>query len=177
MDIKQIHDLMTNLALKFGMNQTYADDLIRDYEALNSFEKCDFVWLLRENGSIAIPIEIGVDDSYITHWLYSTPKSVKCIYHISLKEGSMRMIDFEKAEKLANLPPANFPALISQSSIHEIVSKVLAYGCEKGIWGAFRSPSTPESIGSWNDWLDYFRSSGNRVMISFMANAIRKFNR
>ena len=87
------------------------------------------------------------------------------------------MIDFEKAEKLANLPPANFPALISQSSIHEIVSKVLAYGCEKGIWGAFRSPSTPESIGSWNDWLDYFRSSGNRVMISFMANAIRKFNR
>ncbi len=164
-----MQDIAANLELPVS-NQ---GDLNTDLKLLTRYKDDNLVWLLRTNGTVLIPCQLGVDPGYITHWLWGSHGQKVVPFLINIKTGLVEEISFEKAEHLITQPPSNLNLDLSSKYLTNKVNSVLEKGCDLRIWGVFESPKSISDIGSWTEWQAYFSTTGNRLMADYIGKAIR----
>jgi hypothetical protein len=155
--------------------KAYTGDFGLDLDLLRAVaDDCTHaVWLLRDCGTVLVPLNLGIDPVYITYWLWGNHDQTVKAYLLHLEIGLVEPITFDRAESLVNRPPAHIQATDSSEAIYQAVNDVLERGCRLRVWGVFNPPESVESIGGWQAWQAYFSNSGNRLMADFMGKAIR----
>lgn len=109
--IKNLKTVMVSLANEHKLPEINQKDITADVESLDVFKGLRLVWLLRTCGSILVPTEIGVDPTYITHWLWSNHGQSVIPYSVDTNTGLIEKIDFVQAEKLIMQVPCNLSSL------------------------------------------------------------------
>lgn len=171
--IERIKGAMKSVSDSLKLPEAYREDLELDHQGLTCFDGCDFVWLLRTNGTVLVPTNLGIDPAYITYWLWGNHGQKVVPFFVSAETGLIEKITFERAEQLIMQPPCELSSMMSNQELSEAVHSTLERGCELKIWGQFESPGSVSAIGGWSCWQSYFASSGNRMMADFMGKAIR----
>lgn len=171
--VNRIIGAMKSVSDSLKLPEAYRGDLELDHQGLSLFDGCDFVWLLRTNGTVLVPINLGIDPVYITYWLWGNHGQDVVPFLVSAETGMIEKITFERAERLIMQAPCELSSMMSNQQLTKAVQTVLERGCELKIWGMFESPSSVSTIGGWSDWQSYFASSGNRMMAEFMGKALR----
>lgn len=176
--LSTIRKAMAATAQANGLPEFYKNDLELDFDALEKFDGHNFVWLLRTCGTVLVPIGIGVDPVFVTHWLESNHGQQIRHFYIDTNPRAntiVRGITGEEAMLLARHAPKVLFGDDPREHVWE-VNAVLDRGYRLGLWGT-KTPGTAESIGNWHDWQRHFESSGNRLMIDFMRKALRTVRR
>jgi len=171
--IKALKEQMLEVSAKHELPLYYKTDIEEDFRVMDSYTGKPFLWLLRTHGTQILPIEIGADPCFITHWLEQDSVVVFLVHPV---DGTISKITDAKALTLAHLPPPKFKPYSTPSTIVEKVTGVLDYGLSKSVWGMFDSPQMPTSPDHWQQWVGYFKTCGNEVMALYMEEAIRKLS-
>jgi hypothetical protein len=164
---------MENIAVHHKLPVNYQSDLDTDLKNITRYKEETLLWLLRTHGTVLIPIKLGVDPGYVTHWLWGNHGQEVIPYLIDTKTGTVEEINFDKAEKLIMQPPSILNLEISNKYLTNKVNKVLERGCELRIWGMLESPKSVSDIGGWTEWQAYFSTTGNRLMADYIGKAIK----
>ncbi len=170
-----IKNLMLSISNQQNLPEVFRSDLDLDFERLKTFDGHQLIWLLRTAGTVLVPINVGVNPVYITHWIPSDHGQRIEAYLIDTRTSTMEPISLKKAKDLISRPPHNLSILKEKKELPKIVDAVISRGCTLGLWGVFNSPSSLNTInnGNWSDWISYFSSSGNTLMTDFIDRAIR----
>lgn len=170
----QLKSAMLALTQERGLPEFYQSDVEMDVESLDRFNGHKLIWLLRTNGTVLVPIEVGAHTGYIDYW-YQAPHGQKVeAYLVDTSKGTIEAIDQATAQELNQRPPCDFP-LSGVGDLEAIAGKVnavLERGCNLKLWGLFDTPTSVESIGGWPEWRDYFSRTGNTVMLTFISKAM-----
>lgn len=164
---------MKTMSQTLGLPEYYRTDLTMDFETLGKSPGGKWLWLLRTCGTVLVPLYSGVHPVNVKYWLDSNHDQTVVCFLVDCEQKLVSQITSAEADKLVDLPPRVLTAGMSVQELRDSVQSVLEHGCANGLWGIFESPSSIESIGSWQDWLSYFRSMNNDVMSDFMAKAVR----
>ena len=169
---EKLHQQMLGIAKSHHLPKSYESDLDDDLRILKAYEGCRFIWLLRTCGSTLVPLGMGADPVYVTHWLFSNHGQKILAFLVNSDHCTVEKLSFDQAEKLIQQPPFELSTFMSHEDTIKRVSQVLQDGVAHGIWGVFGSPEI--GIYDWEKWRNYFKSTGNMVMHSFMDKAIRR---
>lgn len=169
----RIKAAMENAVATHNLPQYFKEDLQLDFEGLERYNGHKLVWLLRTSGTVMVPTGIGVDPTYITHWLWSNHSQEIVPFVIDTRNGTVEKVTYEQAEKLISEPPCKLTFCMPREELIEKVNGVLEYGCQQRIWGMFDAPKAVSDIGGWLEWERYFSNSSNSMMTMFMAKALR----
>jgi len=164
---------MISLSEDFKLPQYPQSDLDFDFEAIEQFDGLKLIWLLRTDGTVLVPIQMGVNPIDISYWLWSTHGQKVIPFLIDTTTGLIEKIDFEQAEKLIMKMPCVLSVFQDKQGIINHVNDVLKKGAKLHIWGAFKPLEIANFEESWKEWQDHFFSIGNRLMFNFMEKAIR----
>lgn len=162
----ELADEMRAISNEINLPLYFKEDLEIDIKALDRYENIPKIWSLREAGSVLVPLNLGVDPVYVTHYMKDS------VFFYIDSNLNINKLDSSKAKELIMKAPAILNRKMTKTEVFDVVDGVLNKGAKYGVWGIFK-PITKESFSSWKEWLNHFQSSGNKVMIDFMAEAIR----
>lgn len=174
LQLQRVQTAMKSVAESLKLPKHSQGDLAEDLESLDRFNGTNLIWLLRTNGSVLVPTHYGVDPTYVTHWLWGNHGQEVIPFIIG--NGVVERCSLDAADKLIHEPPFNITLTMPPEELIAAVDSVLENGCTQRIWGVFASPESISTIGGWNDWQNYFASTGNRLMSDFLGKAIRYIN-
>lgn len=172
MNIKQIIEAMALTADVTKLPVSYKEDLSVDYQRLPFYldRGLSVIWLLRSYGSVMVPVGVGADPTYITHWFRSNHGQDIVAFHVT-KDG-VKKIDFDTAEKIIEREPAQLSSLLSAKQVRDKVGSVLETGVCLGLWGVFNKVKA-DQFSSLSEWKMYFSNSHHPMMANFIGKAIR----
>ena len=172
MNIEKITSAMASVAESTKLPEFYKGDLDVDYKELPRYlsRGLSVIWLLRSHGTVMVPVGVGADPVYITHWLWSNHGQQVVAFHIT-KDG-VEKIDFDTAERLISREPEQLSALLSGMEVRETVASVLDRGVELRIWGIFNNIKA-DQFQNLAEWQIYFANSNHRMMANFIGKAKR----
>lgn len=168
-NLESLSSSMMGISADLDLPKYFKEDLATDMKILKRFDKQPKIWSLREAGTVLVPCGMGVDPAYVSNYLSDS------IFFLIDSNKSIKKIEPNEAMALFNKAPATLSRSMSNQELFDVVDGVLSEGCEYGIWGVFDRPKK-ENFNLWSDWLVYFQNSGNKIMIDFMAEAIRIHN-
>ena len=172
--MNKIHQKMLCTAQVNQLPEIGSDKLEAELNILKMFGEGRYIWLLRTSGSTLIPVGVGVNPSYVNHWLYENHGQRVLTFLVDSKQGTIEKITFAQTEKLAHTIPVDLSALQPAEEILSDVSSVLNVGIEHGVWGKFNSPGV--AAEDWPYWLSYFQICKNEVMKQLIERAINCLN-
>lgn len=164
MAIKTLHDQMKELAIELSLPKLHAEDLDVDLCILQKYKDHEYVWLLREAGTILLPLKIGVDYHLFEHY---TPRSSE-LFHIDASGETITSITVDRVLELGKLKP--LCDTLWSTDVDQFDTQVETLLGYRHWNGPFTTPEIPTN--QWGDWLKYFRDIDQTVMIEFMENAI-----
>lgn len=164
-----LKDRMQAVSDEIGYPRHFKSDLDVDFNLVEKYHGSQMIWLLREHGTVMVPLKMGVDPVMITGWM---EKGNTFPFLVDTSSGEVTPLSAQEAIEVVNKPPIELNREASKENLIEKVNGILEKGCENGIWGLFQKPIFDE-FETWSAWLAYFRSTNNAVMIDFMAKAIR----
>lgn len=172
MNIKQIIEAMALTADMTKLPEHFRDDLNVDYEKIPLYLErgLSVIWLLRTCGSVMVPVGVGADPVYITHWFRSKHGQDIVPFHVT-KDG-VKKIDFDTAEKLISREPTQLSALLSAKDVVDTVDSVLETGVDLGLWGIFDKLKS-DQFSNLYEWKTYFSNVNHPMMANFIGKAIR----
>ena len=164
--LDELSNRMMDISNNLELPKLFKEDLVADMKILNRFNKQPKIWSLRETGTVLVPVGMGVDPVYVSNYTYNST-----FFYI---DSDMSIVQIESKEALTriNQAPIALNRSMSSQELYSAVDGVLTEGCDYGIWGVFER-AKKENFDCWSEWLTYFQNSGNKVMINFMAEALR----
>lgn len=167
LEIKKIHEDLLKISTESGLPVSHKDDLVTDFEILKEFGRAnsDFIWILRQNGTVMVPIRRGIDPYHIKHW--ATYEN-ECYL---ITKGEVRRISHTIAHELADEEPFN--------PNHEIFEMDLVKKVRAVLDDHYVRSSVFDSVGlssepyTWESWQAWFKDTENKMM----ANWIRRCNK
>lgn len=177
MNAKLIAQMLSAQSDKSKLPIAYRCDLTSDAESLARYAKLtnfqfEFVWLLREAGTVLFPIGLGAEAMHVLHWLDEKNGQVIEAYHLhpTQKEQNgevtyeLKPIGWAKAAELASKKPKAF---IKPEVLMDV-------GCQLGIWSSPFQHLTRADIGSnVVEWRNFFRLKGNKMMVDYLEKHMR----
>lgn len=172
MTTKKITEALASAAKSHKLPEFYKDDLDVDFNELPRYLErgLSVIWLLRSCGTVMVPVGVGADPVFITHWLWSNHGQDVVAFHVT-KDG-VEKIDYETAEQLISREPAQLSTLLSAKEVREAVDSVLDRGIELKIWGIFDNVKAGQ-FQNLDEWQMYFANSSQRMMANFIGKAKR----
>ena len=172
---KKVHALLVEQSDKSKLPIAYRSDISADLDSLLKYERSgavmEFVWLLRECGTVLFPIRVGASPVHVTHWLDEKNGQIVEAYHLTAVksliepgaiEYQLKPIGWAEASRLANLRPTG-------NAIDTI-----KFGCDMGFWSTFSTPSYEDFAGGLPEWRKYFAMSSNQMMVDHIDTTLRK---
>lgn len=156
-EINTVFASMTAESNRLNLPIVYKDDLKVDLETLTRFADKgikQFLWQLREGGSVLIPVGLGVNPVYVSFWHNAGYPTSPYLISIDDGKSSIEPISIEKMLNIVHRKP------------HGQVEDIIKRGCDLNIWGLWNTPSF-ESF-SVAGWLDYFQYAGNKLMVDLI---------
>lgn len=153
-----MHELLNATSLANGLPISYRSDLTADAELiLQHPEGTEFAWLLKEAGTVIMPLCCGVPPISIEFWLDQGGK--QSYFHI--KGNSVTQVSAQKLKHLIHQMPTD----ISESGVNRIL--------EMRHWGMFHKPTFPAERSAWGEWRNWFISHKHDLMANYLDRAIR----
>lgn len=163
MSIESFHQRMKDLAKSFNLPVLHPADVDDDLKILTKYGSIQYVWMLRDAGTVLLPLSRGVDVDYFHQYAHLSEK----ILLLDLAKEEIKLIDPEKAIELGNRDPLADQILSSNLEAFENqVNTVLEYRH----WGVFYPPQM--NVFHWDQWLEYFKKQTNHLMIRFIERVI-----
>lgn len=163
--VAKSHEKMMSIANGHQLPRFFKEDLICHKQTMDSYPLSEFLWLLRENGSIVVPIKKGVNPAFVTEYLNMGP-----CFLVSPTSKQIKAVNKDQATHLIYQPPADLSKCSNHLELVSIVSKVLE------AWETFleRTPTVTVNPVDWPKWIAFFEQSDNQVMVRFIKHASDK---
>lgn len=136
--------------------------------AMSAHKPSQWIWCVSASGHTLIPLKCGVSPEVILPWSEPTEDKVVLLW-IDTTTLAIEKISPERAESLIYQLP-EFPAL-SPDKFEEIFGFLIS-GLEAGYFGKLVKPTF--NINCLNEWLRYFHTARNHVMVAFIRKAMMK---
>lgn len=150
--------LLNAISDKQDLPKHYRGDLALDANTIANYPKgTKFLWVLRENGTVLMPLNIGVDEQTVLYWLDGIGGDMR-YFHI-VGENIREITDKNVRELVIQLP---------RDFSEEGVNRILSFRH----WGIFHPPQFPAVRSSWGDWLKWFRNHEIKIMARYLEGAI-----
>ncbi|MGO3452453.1 MAG: hypothetical protein ACTIM4_14360 [Marinomonas sp.] len=171
--LNQIKSAMAELSDTLQIPEIYKSDLDMDYASLERFKGVKkLIWLLRSCGTVLVPVGVGIDPVFVTHWLNNDHGQVVVPFVIDLETANIERISFDEAKKIITRPPLKIRATMSRDDIAQEVETLLDRGRDLRCWGG----NIKNTFGNWLEWKKHFECCGNFVMSDLLNDAIRQLN-
>ena len=69
MSINNIIELMKAHSNQIELPVNYKSDIEIDFEILNKYGNIKYIWMLRENGSLLFPLQVGASEFHLKYYL------------------------------------------------------------------------------------------------------------
>lgn len=134
----------------------------------------DFIWVLREQGTVIEPIRRGVNPASLNYLLsHSASASKVKIFHITNNCQSIVPVKASRALELMNLPPCDLSADMPITKLINSVNAILADGVKESYWlDMSTSAASDDRTHDWEAYQKHF-SRGHPLMSDFMDKAIQ----
>lgn len=133
----------------------------------------DFIWVLREQGTVIEPIRRGVNPASLNYMLSDKASAAKIkIFYITNNCKSIVPVKASRAVELMNLPPCDLSADMPMTKLINSVNAILVEGVKEGYW--LDMSASVASDDKTQDWAAYQKqfSRHHPLMSAFMAKAI-----
>lgn len=164
-----LKEMIQIIKKSYELNCYFEYDLIQDgllFDELKAFD-LSFIWVLRENGTVLVPLYRGFNPSLIT---YIAKKRGNRFFLIK-SNGEITQIEAAKAVELISIPPFRVTAY-SDDALAAQVTKLLS------------TPRLNSSVFTCNHlkfddftgWHDWFVSNKNNLMAGLMAQVVTRLS-
>lgn len=149
---------LNDVSLSVGLPIYYRSDIDIDASVIERYPgDTEFAWLLKEAGTVIMPLRMGVPAYTCLHWVADKDGQQR-YFHI--KQGKIRSITQAVLERLVNEAPTGY----SDDQVNQILSM--------RHWGTFHPPEFPAERSAWQSWLKWFRRHDHGLMIRYLERAI-----
>lgn len=171
--IKSMVETMVEISKTEMLPRYYQEDLSRDFEIAAKYNGRDveYIWMLREAGSLLFPLRIGANPTYIENYIRSDSTA---IYYFVTTEGDFQKITKSEAKLLCWEEPINFRSIKSTKELERKIHHLL--NDPNVTDGPFDSPAISDhSRLAWDNWYHWFLNV-NQVMANVMRSAIANYD-
>lgn len=154
-----------------GLPLFYKHDLEKDFEIIEKYGDVQYVWMLRECGSLLFPLRTGANPLHIRFYVENDP-TARFFFVSGFEETEFEQIHKYKAFDLVGEPPINFSAIATASDLIARIKLILTD--EDIVCSVFK-----DEVGfsvepyNWNTWMNHFKGK-NQVLENVMCSAISK---
>lgn len=163
--VHQTFKSMLSVANKQALPQYFHDDLEGHQATMTTYPHSKFLWMLRENGSIVVPIKKGLDLAYVTEYVDQGP-----VYLITPNADRIEALSKERAIEIFSEPPVDLQKCATVVSVVSAVQVVLRE------WEGYATHNADMTAmpSDWHKWVAYFEYAGNYLMSSFLVDALNR---
>ena len=160
--VAKSHANMMVVADGESLPRFYKDDLTGHQKTMDSYPQSEFLWLLRVEGSVMVPIKRGIHPAYVTEYLGRGP-----CFLVNPSSDRIEAVSKDTAFTLIHEPPAELRQCQTVDELIDVVSKTLSE------WEVFieRHPDVSVLPVDWPKWLGHFEQADNNVMVRFLTDA------
>ncbi|KJG37681.1 hypothetical protein UA32_12010 [Photobacterium angustum] len=161
-------ETMTTISKVEMLPRYYKEDLDRDFDIAIKYRNNEYIWMLREAGSLLFPLRIGANPAYLANYIQSDSTA---IFYFVNADGKFTKIEKCEAEIMSRQEPINFETINTSKELEIKVKQILK---DKNITnGPFeQSPSINNSCRvDWEKWYEWFKDN-NKLMAKVMRSAI-----
>lgn len=172
MSINILKESMKKQAEKTELPKFYKEDVELDFKVLAKYGNCQYVWMLREAGSLLFPLKKGIDPFMLDFYIRNDST---CRFFVieSFKEEQFKEVNAKEVEKLIYQSPIEFGLIDTPIELINKMSNLLKDN-NIATSGLVTTDLEPEPV-NWNNWLHYFDDK-NPVMKKVMNKAIALLN-
>lgn len=161
----KVIEIIQSKSLELGLPLVYKDDLLVDYKIAKKYGNCDYIFMLRDCGSLLFPLGKGINPTYIINYVKD---DMSALFFLIDDNGISQV----KREKVSNIVE-RLPEIPYTSK--DIINKVKHLLEDENILNTWfhsaRIPSTEPAY--WQQWAEWFRCQPNHVMHNFMKQVIK----
>ncbi|MBB1390804.1 hypothetical protein H5185_15470 [Shewanella sp. SG44-6] len=143
-------------------------DLKQDELVFDEKLGCDFIWIVRENGTELVPLYRGFNPSLVT---YLTNRGCNSFFLITCT-GNLSQIEAAKAVELIMTPPFRLTSFCNDKALREKVSQLLNTP-------RLNTSIFEQNVLSFDDyigWYDWFVKTKNHLMADVMNQVIARLS-
>lgn len=172
MSIKTVIEKMKNHAESVDLPKFYKEDLEMDFSNLKKYGNREYVWMLRECGSLLLPLRIGASPFLLEY--YMRQDSTARFFHVKgFGEVTFKELKHKDVESLISQPPIEFGLINCPDDLISKVGKVLK---DRNITTSGLVTKEMETTPiHWSEWKKFF-DGNNDVMTNVMTRAINMLN-
>lgn len=173
MSIEEIIKKMKLESKVMMLPKYYKSDVDSDFDVLVKYGvKSNYVWMLREAGSLLFPLQKGINPDYMKNYIQGD--STAHFYMIDNDNDSINEINRADACKLIEKEPINFKAVKTPAELARKIADVLS---DTNITRTFFNESEIRSIKrkDWDNWASWF-CLNNKLMAKAMKAAIMRYD-
>ncbi|BDP33312.1 hypothetical protein R7D97_16275 [Vibrio sp. Vb5031] len=172
MSIKTVIEKMKEHAESVNLPKFYKEDLDIDFSNLKKYGNREYVWMLRECGSLLLPLRIGASPFLLEY--YMRQDSTARFFHVKgYDEVTFKELKHKDVESLICKPPIEFGLILNSDDLIAKVRKVLN---DRNVASSgLVTKEIPTTPTHWSEWLSFFNGN-NDVMTQVMTRAIKMLN-
>ncbi|HFI9381197.1 TPA: hypothetical protein ACGSTL_001352 [Vibrio parahaemolyticus] len=169
MSIEQTIEMMKAQVEQVGLPRFYKEDVDVDFKILKKYKNVQYVWMLRDCGSLLFPLRKGASPFHLEFYIRNDST---CRFFIvdGLSCNSFKEIKAAEVTKLINQEPFDFGLLTSSD---DLIAKVGNLLTDVNVTASvFENPEYGKEPLYWQSWLTWFTGK-NDMMEKVMRRAIK----
>lgn len=172
MSINNIIELMKAHSNQIELPVNYKSDIEIDFEILNKYGNIKYIWMLRENGSLLFPLQVGASEFHLKYYL-ERDRTARFFHITSIHNQLFKELKHHEVLKLIAEEPIRFSEINTRE--HLIKSVALLLSDTNVVSAAFDTPKYGSEAMYWHDWKNWF-SRTNPQMEKVMKKSIAMLN-
>lgn len=160
---------MKKHAAKIELPKFYKEDLDIDFNILKKYQNRKYVWMLREAGSLLLPLGIGANP-FMFEFYIKNDSTCRFFMVNGFAETEFKELKVNEVEKLITQMPIEFGLIDCADDLINKVEKVLT---DRNIASSgFSTVDYGTEPLHWRNWLNFFEGN-NDLMEKVMRRAIK----
>lgn len=168
MPIEKTIEMMKAQVEQVGLPRFYKEDVDVDFKILEKYKNVQYVWMLRECGSLLFPLRKGASPFHLEFYIRNDST---CRFFIvdGFSCNSFKEIKASEVSKLINQEPIDFGLISSPDDLIAKVGKLLT---DVNVTASvFENPAYGSEPVNWQTWLTWFTGK-NDLMEKVMRRSI-----